>query len=47
MVSGCLAEASAKDSEPKGFYETVQMGLHTYADVFSKMAFDAFLQCCK
>jgi hypothetical protein len=35
-VSGRLAEAFAKD-----FEDIVQMSLHTYADVFSEMAFDS------
>jgi hypothetical protein len=44
IVLGCLAEASAKNSQPKGFYETMPMVLHTYANVFSEMAFDALPQ---
>jgi hypothetical protein len=40
-VSGCLAEAFAKNSKPKGFENTVLMSLHTYADVFSETAFDS------
>jgi hypothetical protein len=40
-VSGCLAEAFAKNSEPKGFEDIVLTSLHSYADVFSKMAFDS------
>jgi hypothetical protein len=39
-VSRCLAEAFAKSSKPKGFYETMPIALHTYEDVFNKMAFD-------
>jgi hypothetical protein len=41
MVSGCLAEAFAKNSQPKGFKDIVPMSLHTYADVFSETAFDS------
>jgi hypothetical protein len=41
MVSGRLAEAFAKNSEPKGFEDIVPTSLHTYADVFSEMAFDS------
>jgi hypothetical protein len=40
-VSGRLAEAFAKNSEPKGFEDIVPMSLHTYADIFSEMAFDS------
>jgi hypothetical protein len=41
MVSGCLAEASAKNSKPKGFEDIVPASLHAYADVFSETAFDS------
>jgi hypothetical protein len=41
MVSGRLAEASAKNSKPKCFEDTVPTSLHAYADVFSEMAFDS------
>jgi predicted aspartyl protease len=41
MVSGRLAEAFAKNSEPKGFEDIVLTSLHTYADVFSETAFDS------
>jgi hypothetical protein len=41
MVSGHLAEAFAKTSKPKGFEDIVPTSLHTYADVFSKTAFDS------
>jgi hypothetical protein len=41
MVSRCLLEAFAKNSKPKGFEDIVLMSLHTYADVFSEMAFDS------
>jgi hypothetical protein len=44
MVSGCLAEASAKNSKLKEFYEIVPTALHGYVDVFSKRAFDALPQ---
>jgi hypothetical protein len=47
MVSGCLAEAFAKNSKPKGFEDIVPTSLHSYADVFSKTAFDSLLECCK
>jgi hypothetical protein len=41
MVSGCLAEASAKNSKPKGFEDIVLKTLHEYADVFSETAFNS------
>jgi hypothetical protein len=41
MVSRRLAEAFAKNTKPKGFEDTVPTSLHTYADVFSKTAFDS------
>jgi hypothetical protein len=44
MMSRCLAEASTKNSKPKGFHETMPTALHTYADVFSKTAFDTLPQ---
>jgi hypothetical protein len=34
-------EAYAKNSNPKGFEDIVLMSLHTYANVFSKTAFDS------
>jgi hypothetical protein len=40
-VSGRLAEASAKNSKPKGFEDIVLTTLHEYADVFSETAFDS------
>jgi hypothetical protein len=40
-VSGRLAEAFAKNSEPKGFEDIVPMSLHSYAVVFSETAFDS------
>jgi hypothetical protein len=40
-VSGHLAEAFAKNSEPKGFEDIVPTSLHTYANVFSETAFDS------
>jgi hypothetical protein len=46
-VFGCLAEAFAKNSKPKGFEDTVPTSLHTYADVFSKTAFDFLPECRK
>jgi hypothetical protein len=46
-VSGHLAEASAENSKPKGFYETVLITLHSYQDVFSETAFNALPQCWK
>jgi hypothetical protein len=39
MVSRCLAEVFAKNSKPKGFEDIVLTSLHTYANVFSEMAF--------
>jgi hypothetical protein len=41
MVSGHLAEASTKNSKPKDFHDIMPTPLHTYADVFSKTAFDS------
>jgi hypothetical protein len=41
MVSGRLAEVFAKNSKLKGFEDIVPTSLHTYADVFSEMAFDS------
>jgi predicted aspartyl protease len=41
MVSGRLAEASAKNSKPKGFEDIVPTTLHEYADIFSETAFDS------
>jgi hypothetical protein len=41
MVSRRLAEASAMNSNPKGFEDIVPTSLHTYADVFSETAFDS------
>jgi hypothetical protein len=46
-VSGRLVEAFAKNSKPKGFEDIVPTSLHTYADVFSEMAFDSFPECHK
>jgi hypothetical protein len=40
MVSGCLAEASMKNSTPKIFHKIVPTALHSYKNVFSEMAFD-------
>jgi hypothetical protein len=40
-VSGCLAEASTKNSKPKDFQDIVPTSLHAYADVFSETAFDS------
>jgi hypothetical protein len=40
-VSGRLAEAFAKNSEPKGFEDIVPTALYSYADVFSETAFDS------
>jgi hypothetical protein len=40
-VSECLVEASAKNLKPKCFEDTVPTSLHTYADIFSEMAFDS------
>jgi hypothetical protein len=47
MVSGCLVEVFAKNSKPKGFKDIVPTSLHTYADVFSEMAFDSLPECRK
>jgi hypothetical protein len=40
-VSGCLAEASAKNLKLKGFEDTVPMTLHEYANVFNETTFDS------
>jgi hypothetical protein len=40
-VSGRLAEASAKNSKPKGFENIVPTTLHEYANVFSETTFDS------
>jgi hypothetical protein len=45
-VSGRLAEAFAKNSKLKGFEDIVPMSLHSYADVFSKTAFDSLMGPC-
>jgi hypothetical protein len=47
MVSGRLAEAFAKNSKLKGFEDTVLTSLYTYANVFSKTAFDSLPECRK
>jgi hypothetical protein len=47
MVSGRLAEASAKNSKSKGFEDIVPMSLHAYADVFSETAFNSLPECHK
>jgi hypothetical protein len=41
MVSGRLAEAFVKNSEPKDIHDIVLRSLHTYANVFSETAFDS------
>jgi hypothetical protein len=46
-VSGCLVEAFAKNSKPKGFEDIVPTLLHAYADVFSEMAFNSLPEHCK
>jgi hypothetical protein len=40
-VSGRLAEAFTKNLKLKDFHDIVPTSLHTYADVFSKTAFDS------
>jgi hypothetical protein len=47
MVSRRLAEAFAKNSKLKGFYETVLKTLHAHKDVFSETVFNALPQCRK
>jgi hypothetical protein len=47
MVSGCLVEVFAKNSKPKGPEAITPTSLHTYADVFSKTAFDSLPEHCK
>jgi hypothetical protein len=37
----------AKNSKPKGLEDIVLMSLHTYADVFSKTAFNSLPEWCK
>jgi hypothetical protein len=44
-VSGRLAEASVKNSTPKGFKDIVPKALHSYEDVFNEMAFDTLPKC--
>jgi hypothetical protein len=44
MVSGRLAEAFAKNSEPKGFEDIVPTSLHSYANVFCETAFDSLAE---
>jgi hypothetical protein len=46
-VSAHLAEAYAKNSKPKCFENTMPISLYTYADVFSKTAFDSLPEQCK
>jgi hypothetical protein len=46
-VSRCLAEVFAKNSKLKGFQDIVPTSLHTYANVFSEMAFDSLPEHCK
>jgi hypothetical protein len=46
-VSRCLAEVFAKNLKLKGFEDIVLISLHTYADVFSEMAFDSLPERCK
>jgi hypothetical protein len=41
LQSGCQVEVFAENSKPKGFEDIVPMSLHTYANVFSEMAFDS------
>jgi hypothetical protein len=47
MVSRRLAEAFTKNLKPKDFHDIVLTSLHTYADVFSEMAFDSLPECRK
>jgi hypothetical protein len=47
MVSGCLAEVFAKNSKPKGFEDIVPASLHSYANIFSEMAFNSLPECRK
>jgi hypothetical protein len=47
MVSGRLVEVFTKNSKPKGFEDIMPMSLHTYANVFSEMAFDSLPECHK
>jgi hypothetical protein len=46
-VSGGLANASARNSQPKGFYETMPTALYIYANIFSEIAFDTLPECWK
>jgi hypothetical protein len=47
ILSGCLAEAFARNSKPKGFQDIVLTSLHAYANIFSKTAFKSLLECQK
>jgi hypothetical protein len=47
MVSRCLAEAFAKNSKLKCFEDIVLMSLCSYANVFSKTAFNSLPECRK
>jgi hypothetical protein len=47
MVPRHLAEVFAKNSKLKGFEDIVPTSLHTYADIFSKTAFDSLPECRK
>jgi hypothetical protein len=46
-VSGCLAEAFAKNLKPKGFEDIVPTTLQEYANVFSETTFDSLPKCHK
>jgi hypothetical protein len=46
-VSGRLAEAFAKNSKPKDFYDIMPTSLHAYADTPSKTVFDSLPECHK
>jgi hypothetical protein len=44
MVSGCLAEAFAKNLKPKDFHDIVPTSLHAYANIFTHYAYtDVFI----
>jgi hypothetical protein len=47
MVSRRLAKVFAKNSKLKGFEDIVPTSLHSYADIFSEVAFDSLPECRK
>jgi hypothetical protein len=47
IVSGYLAEVFAKNSKLKNFEDIVLTSLHTYANIFSEIAFNSLPECRK